>query len=113
MRNLSVFNPVLDVSTIGFRVLDDHAFVVIVTNWFMNLVRALLLDLAIGARRAQGGLIHVVPIPALEFTIVQLDGIGLIKNCWLLFPMLPFSIRKRRKRPLRLFLPRCWSQKIC
>lgn len=52
MRDLPVFNPALDVAAIGFRALDDHAFGVIVTPWFMNLVR-LPLDPAT-AGRSQG-----------------------------------------------------------
>jgi hypothetical protein len=39
MRDLPVYNPALAVAAIGFRALDDHAFGVIVTPWFMNLVR--------------------------------------------------------------------------
>ncbi|ACE99702.1 HupJ protein [Rhodopseudomonas palustris TIE-1] len=90
MRDLPVFNPALDVAAIGFRALDDHAFGVIVTPWFMNLVR-LPLDPAT-AGRSQGEVVtRVLPVGALEFTIGQLDGIGRIESCSLFSPMFDFA----------------------
>lgn len=90
MRDLPVFNPALDVAAIGFRALDDHAFGVIVTPWFMNLVR-LPLDPAT-AGRSQGEVVtRVLPVGALEFTISQLDGIGGIESCSLFSPMFDFA----------------------
>lgn len=91
MRDLPVFNPALDVAAIGFRALDDHAFGVIVTPWFMNLVR-LPLDPASAAGRSQGEVVtRVLPVGALEFTIGQLDGIGGIESCSLFSPMFDFA----------------------
>lgn len=90
MRDLPVFNPALDVAAIGFRALDDHAFGVIVTPWFMNLVR-LPLDPA-AAGRSQGEVVtRVLPVGALEFTAGQLDGIGGIESCSLFSPMFDFA----------------------
>ncbi|OPF91738.1 [NiFe]-hydrogenase assembly chaperone HybE [Rhodopseudomonas palustris] len=90
MRDLPVFNPALDVAAIGFRALDDHAFGVIVTPWFMNLVR-LPLDPAT-AGRSQGEVVtRVLPVGALEFTAGQLDGIGGIESCSLFSPMFDFA----------------------
>ncbi|QLH70154.1 [NiFe]-hydrogenase assembly chaperone HybE [Rhodopseudomonas palustris] len=91
MRDLPVFNPALDVAAVGFRALDDHAFGVIVTPWFMNLVR-LPLDSATAAGRSQGEVVtRVLPVGALEFTVGQLDGIGGIESCSLFSPMFDFA----------------------
>lgn len=91
MRDLPVFNPALDVAAIGFRALDDHAFGVIVTPWFMNLVR-LPLDFATAAECRQGEVVtRVLPVGALEFTVGQLDTIGGIESCSLFSPMFGFA----------------------
>lgn len=90
MRDLPVFNPALDVAAIGFRALDDHAFGVIVTPWFMNLVRLPLDPTTAG--RSQGEVVtRLLPVGALEFTVGHLDGIGGIESCSLFSPMFDFA----------------------
>lgn len=39
MRDLPLFNPELEVEALGFRLLDDQWVGVLITPWFMNLVR--------------------------------------------------------------------------
>ncbi|WP_047308157.1 [NiFe]-hydrogenase assembly chaperone HybE [Rhodopseudomonas palustris] len=91
MRDLPVFNPALDVAAIGFRARRDVAFGVIVTPWFMNLVR-MPLDPGAAATQGQGEAVtHVLPVGALEFTIGRLDGFGGIESCSLFSPMFDFA----------------------
>jgi [NiFe] hydrogenase assembly HybE family chaperone len=89
MRELPVYNPALTVAAIGFRAIEDHAFGVVVTPWFMNLVRVPLngdgYALPHGAAVA-----HALPAGTLEFTVGNLDGFGGIESCSLFSPMFGF-----------------------
>jgi [NiFe] hydrogenase assembly HybE family chaperone len=90
MRDLPVFNPALQVAAIGFHARDDHAFGVMITPWFMNLVR-IPLDSA-ACRLAQGSAVaRTLPAGTLEFTVGCLDGFGTIESCSLFSPMFGFA----------------------
>ena len=39
MRDLPLYNPELEVEALGFQALDDQWVGVLITPWFMNLVR--------------------------------------------------------------------------
>ena len=68
MRELPIYNPALQVAAIGFRAREDQAFGVVVTPWFMNLVRVPL-DRP-GCEWPQGTAVaHALPAGALEFTV--------------------------------------------
>ena len=90
MRDLPVFNAALQVAAIGFHARDDHAFGVMVTPWFMNLVRipldAVACDLPHGS-----GVARTLPAGTLEFTVGCLDGFGTIESCSLFSPMFGFA----------------------
>jgi len=89
MRELPICNPALAVAAIGFRAIADHAFGIIVTPWFMNLVRVPL-DRD-GRALPQGAAVaHALPAGTLEFTVGQLDGVGQIESCSLYSPMFGF-----------------------
>ena len=89
MRDLPIYNPALDVAAIGFRAIADHAFGVVVTPWFMNLVRVPL-DCD-GYALPQGAAVaHALPAGTLEFTVGHLDGFGTIESCSLFSPMFGF-----------------------
>uniref|UniRef100_Q07S93 Putative hydrogenase expression/formation protein HupJ n=1 Tax=Rhodopseudomonas palustris (strain BisA53) TaxID=316055 RepID=Q07S93_RHOP5 len=90
MRELPIYNPALRVAAIGFRAIDDHAFGVVVTPWFMNLVRVpLQRD---HAALPQGAAVALaLPAGTLEFTAGQLDGFGAIESCSLFSPMFGFA----------------------
>ena len=90
MRDLPVFNAALQVAAIGFHARDDHAFGVMVTPWFMNLVR-IPLDAAVYALPHGSGVSRALPAGALEFTVGRLDGFGLIESCSLFSPMFGFA----------------------
>jgi len=89
MRDLPVYNPALRVAAIGFRAIEDHAFGIVVTPWFMNLVQVSLdrggNDLQQGAAVARA-----LPAGTLEFTFAKLDGFGAIESCSLFSPMFGF-----------------------
>jgi [NiFe] hydrogenase assembly HybE family chaperone len=90
MRDLPVYNPVLRVAAIGFHASEDHAFGVVVTPWFMNLVRVPL-DRD-GSALAQGDVVaRALPAGTLEFTVGRLDGFGTIESCSLFSPMFGFA----------------------
>jgi len=89
MRDLPIYNPALQVASIGFRAIEDHAFGIIVTPWFMNLVRVPL-DRD-GSALPQGAAVaHALPAGTLEFTVGNLDGFGVIESCSLYSPMFGF-----------------------
>jgi [NiFe] hydrogenase assembly HybE family chaperone len=90
MRELPIYNPALDVAAIGFRAIADHAFGVVVTPWFMNLVRVPL-DRDLAALPQGAAVAHALPAGTLEFTVGQLDGFGAIESCSLFSPMFGFN----------------------
>jgi [NiFe] hydrogenase assembly HybE family chaperone len=89
MRDLPIYNPALQVAAIGFHASEDHAFGVVVTPWFMNLVRVPLDD---GSSLAQGDAVaRALPAGTLEFTVGRLDGFSAIESCSLFSPMFGFA----------------------
>jgi [NiFe] hydrogenase assembly HybE family chaperone len=90
MRELPIYNPALQVAAIGFRAREDLAFGIVVTPWFMNLVRVPL-DRP-GCEWPQGTAVaHALPAGTLEFTVAHLDGFGTIESCSLYSPMFGFA----------------------
>jgi len=90
MADLPVYNAALEVAVVGFHARDDHALGVVVTPWFMNLVR-LPLDRGGSALRQGTVVTRMMPAGALEFTVGVLDGLGPIESCSLFSPMFAFS----------------------
>lgn len=90
MRDLPVFNSALRVAAIGFHARDDHAFGVMVTPWFMNLVR-IPLQAAIRQLPHGSAVARALPAGTLEFTVGRLDGFGIIESCSLFSPMFGFA----------------------
>jgi [NiFe] hydrogenase assembly HybE family chaperone len=90
MRDLPIYNAALKVAAIGFRALDDCAFGVVVTPWFMNLVR-LPLDPRATALSQGDAVARSLPAGTLEFTVGRLDGFGAIESCSLFSPMFGFA----------------------
>ncbi|MBI5132779.1 MAG: [NiFe]-hydrogenase assembly chaperone HybE [Rhodopseudomonas palustris] len=89
MRDLPVFNPALQVAAIGFHAVGDDGLGVVVTPWFMNLVRIP----AAGDDETQPGAVvtRALPAGALDFTVGVLDGFGRLESCSLFSPMFGFA----------------------
>ena len=74
-RDLPIVNSELEVEAVGMRELDEHAFGVLITPWFMNLV--LLPGSDRWDDRPQGGTCMVeLPGGKLEFTIGHDEILG-------------------------------------
>ncbi|WP_420133578.1 [NiFe]-hydrogenase assembly chaperone HybE [Rhodopseudomonas sp.] len=88
MRDLPIYNPALGIAALGFREMDGATFGVVVTPWFMNLVRVpQQADLAM----PPGTIVpRALPVGVLDFTIGVLDGIGTVESCSLVSPMHDF-----------------------
>ena len=89
MRDLPIYNPALAVAAIGFRALGDSALGVVVTPWFMNLVRV---PADRGAEASPGATVaRAMPAGVMDFTVGVLDGFGVIESCSLASPMFGFA----------------------
>ncbi|MCG6207425.1 [NiFe]-hydrogenase assembly chaperone HybE [Rhodopseudomonas sp. HC1] len=89
MRDLPIYNPALSVAALGFRDVDDAAFGVVVTPWFMNLVRVPPRG---EAPLSPGTVVpRALPVGVLDFTIGMLDGLGTMESCSLVSPMHDFG----------------------
>ncbi|MGO3927710.1 [NiFe]-hydrogenase assembly chaperone HybE [Rhodopseudomonas pseudopalustris] len=103
MRDLPVYNPALSVAAIGFRATDDDAIGVVVTPWFMNLVR---IPAPGSAADAQHGAVvsRALPAGVLDFTIGLLDGFGPVESCSLFSPMFGFADQQAAETTARAAL---------
>lgn len=89
MRDLPIYNPGLSVAALGFRNVDGVALGIVVTPWFMNLVRV---PPAGEAALPPGTVVpRALPVGVLDFTIGVLDGVGSIESCSLVSPMHDFG----------------------
>lgn len=92
MSDLPVYNAALDVEAIGFHVCEGHALGIVVTPWFMNIVRAPLDGGRDGDSPALGATVRrVLPAGSFDFTVGALDGFGRIESCSLFSPMFDFA----------------------
>ena len=89
MRDLPIYNPALSVVALGFREFGGAALGIVVTPWFMNLVRVP----PPGSASPPPGTVvpRALPVGVLDFTIGVLDGVGAIESCSLLSPMHDFA----------------------
>ncbi|KPG00844.1 hydrogenase expression/formation protein HupJ [Rhodopseudomonas sp. AAP120] len=87
MRDLPIYNPALDVAALGFRDVDGAALGVVVTPWFMNLVR--VPPRGVVAPPPGTVVPRALPVGVLDFTIGVLDDVA-IESCSLVSPMHDF-----------------------
>ncbi len=88
MRDLPIFNEVLEVEAIGFRRFGDSTVGILVTPWFMNVVLAPGDDVR-GA--AGSSLRRRFPAGDVEFTLTEVASAGRIAACSLFSPMFQFG----------------------
>jgi [NiFe] hydrogenase assembly HybE family chaperone len=92
MDGVPVLNPRLDVQAVGFEISEDgsHALGVLVTPWFMNLLRLPLHDdlppLAVRAVAARD-----IGTRRLDFIGAFEPGVGAFEACSLFSPMFEFT----------------------
>lgn len=92
MSDLPVYNAALDVEAIGFHAYEGHALGIVVTPWFMNIVRAPLDGGGDSDMAAPGATVRrVLPAGSFDFTVGSLDGFGRIESCSLFSPMFDFA----------------------
>ena len=92
MQGLALCNEALAVEAVGFRLYQGHALGVIVTPWFMNLVRARAPGAApppSGERGATQSL--SLPAASVDVVIGELEGFGRLDACSLFSPMFDFA----------------------
>ncbi|MFC0239318.1 [NiFe]-hydrogenase assembly chaperone HybE [Rhodopseudomonas telluris] len=88
MRDLPIYNSALSVAALGFREVDGVVLGIVVTPWFMNLVRVPPPGEA--ALPPGTGVPRALPVGVLDFTVAMLDGVGTIESCSLVSPMYDF-----------------------
>jgi [NiFe] hydrogenase assembly HybE family chaperone len=88
MRDLPVYNPTLDVCSVGFRRHDGAVLGIVVTPWFMNLV---VVGEDEGAAAPGATVQRRFPAGAIDFTVAALPGIGRVDSASLFSPMFDFD----------------------
>ena len=90
VKGLPIYNPTIAVEAVGFREYEGRQVGVIVTPWFMNLTAQPSesdLNVWLAGRSTMLGF----PSGAYEFTVTDLQDVGLIATCSLFSTMLDFT----------------------
>jgi [NiFe] hydrogenase assembly HybE family chaperone len=90
VKGLPIYNPTIAVEAVGFREYEGRQVGVIVTPWFMNLT-ALPSESDLKAWLAGRSTMLGFPSGAYEFTVTDLQDVGLIATCSLFSTMLDFT----------------------
>lgn len=98
MRDLPMFNPVLEVEAVGFQEIDGRPTGVLITPWFMNLtVLAGEGDDWVGL--ADGvALQWIFPAGRYELRVSHVNGVGALLSCPLFTSMLDFPQQDLARR---------------
>ncbi|MCA9622005.1 MAG: [NiFe]-hydrogenase assembly chaperone HybE [Myxococcales bacterium] len=91
IRGLPIDNPHLDVEAVGFHRDGDAWLGVLITSWFMNVVR---FPAMLGAweERDEGEVVErTFPSGTYDFTLSRVAGFGLLETCSLISPMGAFD----------------------
>lgn len=97
MRDLPLYNPALEVEAVGFRLVEGHWIGVLVTPWFMNLMRLPEHSTPMDARRMGGE--RKVVLPSGETDLMQGgdESIGYYESLPLHSPMFAFNTREEAR----------------
>ena len=90
VKGLPIYNPTIAVEAVGFREYEGRQVGVIVTPWFMNLT-ALPSESDLKVWLAGRSTMLGFPSGAYEFTVTDLQDVGLIATCSLFSTMLDFT----------------------
>ena len=90
VKGLPIYNPTIAVEAVGFREYEGRQVGVIVTPWFMNLT-ALPSEGDLKVWLAGRSTMLGFPSGAYEFTVTDLQDVGLIATCSLFSTMLDFT----------------------
>lgn len=92
MRDLPLYNPALTVQAVGFRANAGLMLGILVTPWFMNIVRAQLsAEFPLPPAR-RGDLLKVrLPAGDFEFVVGEIEGFGRLDAASLYSPMFEFT----------------------
>lgn len=104
MEGLPILNPALDVEAIGFERVDGHWLGVLVTPWFLDLVRVPGADT--GWTSAPGGKRSFVRLPGAEFAFLTAHEpeVGEFQTCSLISPMAGYADQATARETARLAL---------
>lgn len=90
MKGVPVQNPALRVEAVGFAAVNDGGLGILITPWFMNLVRLPLspnaTTLGVGQKAE-----YAFGTERFEFIGALEDGIGAFETCSLFSPMFEFA----------------------
>jgi len=90
VKGLPIYNPTIAVEAVGFREHEGRQVGVIVTPWFMNLT-VLPSESDLKSWLAGRSTMIGFPSGAYEFTVTDLQDVGLIATCSLFSTMLDFT----------------------
>jgi [NiFe] hydrogenase assembly HybE family chaperone len=90
VKGLPIYNPTIAVEAVGFREYEGRQVGVIVTPWFMNLT-VLPSEADLKGWLAGRSTMIGFPSGAYEFTVNDLQDVGLIGTCSLFSTMLDFT----------------------
>ena len=90
VKGLPIYNPTIAVEAVGFREYEGRQVGVIVTPWFMNLT-VLPSEADLKSWLAGRSTMLGFPSGAYEFTVTDLQDVGLIATCSLFSTMLDFT----------------------
>jgi [NiFe] hydrogenase assembly HybE family chaperone len=90
VKGLPIYNPTIAVEAVGFREYEGRQVGVIVTPWFMNLT-VLPSEADLKSWLAGRSTMIGFPSGAYEFTVTDLQDVGLIATCSLFSTMLDFT----------------------
>ncbi len=92
MADVPILHPDIRVEAVGFREWQGHAVGILVTPWFMNLMRVSLEDAKAPSARAVGESFDVaLPSGSVEFLQGHEDGFGNYAMCSLSSPMFDYE----------------------
>ncbi len=90
VKGLPIYNPTLAVEAVGFRLHEGRRVGVVLTPWFMNLT--VLPSTEDRAVWVSGGTVRLAfPSGAYDFTVSELDDVGLVGCCSLFSTMSEFT----------------------
>lgn len=92
MRDLPIYNPLLDVQSVGFHNHEGLALGILVTPWFMNIVRAELTPETALPPARRGDILKVrLPAGDFDFVVGEVAGFGRLDAASLYSPVFEFT----------------------